>query len=80
MSDLVWSDYFDNDREASTGSYGGNKAMTVYELIQQLQDCDKPDATVVLYIENATGSMEGRSVMDVYYESITANEVVVNAK
>jgi len=24
MSDLVWSDYFDNDREASTGTYGGN--------------------------------------------------------
>jgi hypothetical protein len=50
--------------------------MTVYELIQQLQDCDKPDATASIRVRQPNGWTDVL-VEDVYYHSIASNEVVL---
>ena len=76
MSDLVWSDYFDNDREANTGCYGGNKAMTVHELIEKLQECDQPDAEVKI----AGSGIDKIQVIDVWYSDLSGRVFVEVSK
>ena len=63
--------------------------MTVYELIQQLQECDKPDAVIRVRVatpEDGKRSFElyavekGGLATDVYYDSISSNEVIIEAE
>lgn len=56
--------------------------MTVYELIQQLQDCDKPDAEIRLVVEVADDvriEYLHPVIKEVFYSSLVSNTVVVRA-
>ena len=52
--------------------------MTVSDLIQQLQDCDKPDMPVALKITYPDGRTANELATEVYYENI--REVVIEAQ
>lgn len=52
--------------------------MTVYELIQQLMECDKPDMPVALKITYPDGRTANELATEVYYENI--REVVIEAE
>mgnify|MGYP003501219664 CR=1 FL=1 len=58
--------------------------MTVYELMQQLQDCDRPDAEVRLVVEvEVEGDVRAEyihpAIKEVFYSSLVSNTVVVSA-
>lgn len=55
--------------------------MTVQELIEQLQQCDKPDATVRIQFRSATmPATSSEKITDVYYDSVADNEVNIEAE
>ncbi len=65
--------------------------MTVYELIQQLQECDKPDAVIRVRVatpKDRSGERsfelyaveQGELATDVYYDSVSSNEVIIEAE
>lgn len=55
--------------------------MTVNDLIQALQDCDKPDADVLLLVRHkGTSSRTSGKLSDVYFESVSDNTVIVEGE
>jgi len=52
--------------------------MTVYDLFQQLLECDKPDTPVALKITYPDGRTASELATEVYYENI--REVVIEAE
>lgn len=55
--------------------------MTVYELIQQLQDCEMPDAEVRIIVRSKDDAyMHGTEINQVYYSSLVDNTVIVGAR
>lgn len=57
--------------------------MTVSELIQQLQDCDRPDAEIRLVVE-VEGDVRTEyihpAIKEVFYSSLVSNTVVVSGE